>query len=135
MYQLERGGDHHRDRGSLFLPPSIELASSAILDCFVSIFIDTQPPELIRDKALCSLLALVPHIIMATIDGSPSVCPWHYEVFHFVHLVFQHISVVQQSSTQGQPVCISQQALPCGSVLVQAKVRLETHSSNFFLSS
>ena len=125
MYQLEGGGDNYQDHGSLFLPPSIELTSSAILDCSVNIFIDTQPPESIRDKALHSLLALVPCITMATINGSPSVFPQHYKVFHFVYLVFWHISVVQQSSTQGQPVCISQQAFPCGSVLVWAEVRLE----------
>ena len=75
MYQLEGGGDHHWDLRSRFLPPSIELTSSAILDCLVDIFIDTRPPESIRDKALHSLLALVPRIMMATIDGSPSVCP------------------------------------------------------------
>ena len=118
MYQLEQGGDHHQDHGSLFLPPSIELTSFAILDCSVNIFIDTWPPESIRDKALHSLLALVSHVMMATIDGSPSVCPWHYEAFHFINLVFWHISMIQ-------PVCISQQTFPCGSVLVWAKVRLE----------
>ena len=125
MYQLEGGSDHHQDHENLFLPPSIELTSSAILDCSVDIFIDTQPPESIRHKALHSLLALVPHIMMATIDGSPSVCPQHYKAFHFIHLIFWHISVVQQSSTQGQPVCISHQAFPCGSVLVWAEARLE----------
>ena len=127
MYQLEGHGDHHQDNGSLFLPPSIELTSSAILDCSVNIFIDTRPPELIRDKALHSLLALVTCIMMRTINGSPSVCLWHCEAFHFINLVFRHISVVQQSSTQGQLVCISQQASPCGSVLVLAEVRLELH--------
>ena len=125
MYQLEGGSDHHQDHGSLLLPPSIELTSSAIPGCSVDIFIGTQPSELIRDKVLHSLLALVPRITMTTIDGSPSVYPQHYEVFHFIHLVFWCVSVVQQSSTQGQPVCISQQAFPCGSVLVWAKVRLE----------
>ena len=125
MYQLDGGGDHHQDHGSLFLPPSIELTSSAILDCSVNIFIDTRSPELIKDKALHSLLALVSCVMMTTIDGSPSVCPQHYEAFHFVNLVFWHISVVQQSSMQGQLVCISQQAFLCGSVLVWAKVRLE----------
>ena len=30
MYQLEGGGDHHQDHGSLFLPPSIELTLSTI---------------------------------------------------------------------------------------------------------
>ena len=124
MYQLEGHGNHHQDHGSPFLPPSIEFTSSAILDCPVDIFIDTQPPESIRDKALCSLLALVSHIIMTTINGSP-VCPQYYKAFHFVNLVFWHVCVVQQSSTQGQPVCISQQAFPCGSVLVWAEARLE----------
>ena len=88
MYQLEGEGDHHQDHGSLFLPPSIELTSSAILDCLVNIFIDTQPPESIRDNALHSLLALESRIMMTTINGSPSVCPWHYETFHLVHLFF-----------------------------------------------
>ena len=125
MYQLEGCGNHHWDHGSLFLPPSIELTSSAILDCLVDIFIDTQQPELIRDKALHSLLALMSCIMMTTINSSPSVCPRYYEAFHFINLVFWCISVVQQSSTQGQPVCISQQAFPCRSVLVWAKVRLE----------
>ena len=123
MYQLKGGSDHHQDHGSLFIPPSIELISSAILDCSVNIFIDTWPPELIRDKALHSL-ALVSHVTMTTINGSP-VCPWHYEAFHFINLVFWHISMVQQSSTQGRLVCISQQAFLCGSVLVRTEARLE----------
>ena len=125
MYQLEGSSDNHRDHGSLFLPPYIELTLSAIRDCSVDIFIDICPPESIRDRALHSLLALVPHIMMATIDGSPSVCPRHYEAYHFIHLVFWHISVLQQSSTQGQPVCIYQQAFPCRCVLVQAEASLE----------
>ena len=125
MYQLEGCSNHHWDHWSPFLPPSIELTSSAILDCPVDIFVDTQPPESIRDKALCSLLVLVSRITMTTINGSPPVCPWHYEVFHFFNLVFWCVYVVQQSSIQGQPVCISQQAFPCRSVLVWAEARLE----------
>ena len=125
MNQLEGCGNHDQDHGSPFLPPSIELTLSAILDCPVNIFTDTQPPESIRDKALHSLLALVSHIMMTTINGSPPVCPQHYKAFHFVNLVFWHVSVVQQSSTQGQPICISQQAFLCRSVLVWAEARLE----------
>ena len=125
MYQLEGCGNHHQDHGSPCLPPPIELTSPAILDCSVNIPIDTWPPESIRDKILCLLLALVSHIIMTTINGSPPVCPQHYEAFHFINLVFWCISVVQQSSTQGQLVCISQQAFSCGSVLVWAEARLE----------
>ena len=125
MYQLEGHGNHHRDHGGPFLPPSIELTSSAILDCLVNIFIDTQPPELIRDKALHSLLAMVFHIMMTTNNGSPSVCPQHSQIFHFINLVFWCISVVQQSSTQDQLLCISQQAFPSESVLVWAEARLE----------
>ena len=33
--------------------------------------------------------------------------------------------MTQQSSAQGQLVCISQQALPCRGILVQTKLRLE----------
>ena len=92
MYQLEWCSNHHQDHGSPFLPPSMELTSSAILDCLVDIFIDTWPPESIRDKALHSLLALVSHITMTTINGSPPVCPRHYK----------HISLCQH----GILVCI-----------------------------
>ena len=48
MYQLKGHGNHHQDHGSPFLPPSIELTSSAILDYPVDIFIDTQQPESIK---------------------------------------------------------------------------------------
>ena len=73
MNQLEGGNNHHQDPRSFFFPPSKKLMLSTVLDCSVDIFIDSRPPESIRDKTLSSLLGLMASIMKATIYSNPSV--------------------------------------------------------------
>ena len=88
------GGNYHRDHWGLFLLSFIMLTPSTVLDCSVDIFVDSRSPELIRDKTLGSLLALMASITVATIYSSPSVCSWHNEAFHFFNLVLRLVPVV-----------------------------------------
>ena len=94
MNQLEGACDHHWAHWGLFLPPSVKLTSSTVLDCTVDIFEDSRPPESIRDETLCSLLALMACVVVATIYGSPSVCSRHDEAFHFFNLVLRLVPIV-----------------------------------------
>ena len=118
MNQLEGGSNHHWNYWGFFLPPSVKLTPSTVLDCSVDIFIDSRPPELIRDKDLSCLLALVASVMMATIYSSPSVCPGHNEAFHFLNLVLRLVPVVQQSSRQGELISIPQYAPSLWSILL-----------------
>ena len=133
------GSNHHWDHGSFLLFSPIELTLSTVLDCSVNILMDTWPPELIRDETPFFSCLDVPHH-NGTIDSSPSVCIWYHEAFYFIHLVLWCVLVVQQSFTQGQSICISQQALPCRVFLFKPRWDLSfnnfwVHSMDFFLSS
>ena len=95
MNQLEGAVTIIRTIGAfLSLPLSVKLTPSTDLDHSVDIFIDSRPPESIRDKALSSLLALVANITMATICSSPSVCPGYNEALHFLNLLLKLVPVV-----------------------------------------
>ena len=115
---MEGGCDHHWDYWGLFLPPSVKLTQSRVLDCSVDIFEDFRPPESIEDKTLGSLLALMACIMVATISSSPSVCSRHNEAFHFFNLVLRLVPVVQQSSRQSELISILQYASSLWSILL-----------------
>ena len=74
MYQLKWGGNNHWYNMSFLLFSPIKLTSFAVLNHSIDALMDAWTPELIRDETLYSLLTLVSHILMTSIDGSSSVC-------------------------------------------------------------